>query len=76
VILDTRPPSFLRATLKNWEWPGDEAKETSQRRGFGTNGVHNVLVPVAVLFLAHVLDSGKTMQEGSYVFIRKVDYII
>ena len=25
VTLDTRPPSFLRATLKTWEWPGDEA---------------------------------------------------
>ena len=25
VILNTRPSSFLRAILKCWEWPGDEA---------------------------------------------------
>ena len=24
------PPVFLHVTLKNWEWPGDEAKEKVQ----------------------------------------------
>ena len=25
------PPSFLRATLKTWEWPGDEARQVAWR---------------------------------------------
>ena len=56
------PPVFLRATLKNWEWPGDEA----------TRSVHcvlNICERSAILILYRMCMQEMAVAQSYYMFI-------